>query len=416
MQVILVRQPIFDHQQNVFAYEILYRAEQRDSADGSVPLPAAISTSTDAALLLGLNRITRGKKAFIRCSAHTNITDVDVGLPANMVVVEVLDEVELDDRFIDACKGLRAAGYQLALGDFALRLDPMHPVFDLVDFIRVDQGKLSHADRMTTVDRTTVGRIKLLAHGVDTADEFQLALNAGCAHFQGNFFRYPEVISGKDIPSYKLNHLRILHELHRDDLDFAAMESVIRQDVALTFKLLNCVNSVFFGVRPTVSSIHHAMTLLGEREIRKWASLVILGGLTQDRPAELLVTSLVRAHFCGALASVAGLQNKAAEFFLMGLLSLLDAIVGRPMQEITQDMPLATALKTALVGGRNQYRDVLDLVLSYEKGDLENFLVQSFQFHLDEGLITDLYLLAIDLTEEAMQLYGPRGHREPAAT
>jgi len=226
--------------------------------------------------------------------------------------------------------------------------------------------------------------------------------------FQGNFFSKAVIISGKDLPSYKLNHLRILHELNRDDLDFEALETVIKRDVSLSYKLLNCVNSVFFGVRPSVSSIHHALTILGEHEIRKWASLVILGDLGQDKPAELLVTSLVRANFCESLASLLGLRDKAPELFLMGLLSLLDVMVGRPMKEIIQDMPLGKDIQTALVGGGNQYRDILDLVLSYEKGDLEHFLVQALELHLDEGLVTDAYLHAIDFTEEAMQLYGSR--------
>jgi c-di-GMP-related signal transduction protein len=137
--------------------------------------------------------------------------------------------------------------------------------------------------------------------------------------------------------------------------------------------------------------------------------MVLLRGLAQDKPAELLVTSLVRANFCGSLASLTGLSDKASELFLMGLFSLLDVMVSRPMDEIMKDMPLARDVKTALVGGRNQYGGILELVVSYEKGDLESFLVHTLEFVLDEGLITDLYLQSIDLAEEAMQLYGTRG-------
>jgi len=243
---------------------------------------------------------------------------------------------------------------------------------------------------------------------VDTREEFQLALDAGFDYFQGSFFNKPVVIPNRDIPAYKLNQLRILHELNRDDLDFGSLEKVIKQDAALSYKLLTCVNSVVFGVRPTVSSIRHALTLLGEHEIRKWASMVTLTDLAQDKPSELLVISLVRANFCASLAPLVGMRTKVQELFLVGLLSLLDVIVGRPMAELMQSMPLGSDIQTALLGGGNQYRAILSLVVSYERGDLERFFVQACELNMDEALVTDLYLRSIDLTEEAMQLYGPR--------
>jgi c-di-GMP-related signal transduction protein len=199
-----------------------------------------------------------------------------------------------------------------------------------------------------------------------------------------------------------------LHELHRENLDFDALEQVIKQDVALSYTLLNRVNTAFYGQRQTISSLHHALSLLGEREIRRWASLVVLNTLGRDQPHELLVTSLVRASFCESLAAPLGLPGKTAGFFLMGLLSLLDVFVGRPMEEIMEDMPLGMEVKSALTGGHNQHRNILDLVLNYEKGDIEQFLLHAAQLRLDETLITDLYLQAIDRAEDALQIYGSR--------
>jgi c-di-GMP-related signal transduction protein len=408
MDVYLVRKPIFDRRQQVMAYEILGRAQSSDSEEISLTSPPSCVIA-DVVLLIGLDRITRGKKAFIRCDPNAVTEEMKTQLPPSRVVIEVLGQKQIDDPLIASCKRLKDAGYELALGDLALGPDGMQQIFDLVDFFRIDFGTSPARVTKNFLEQAASAGVQLLACGVENRADFKLALESGYAYFQGSFFSKAEIISGKDIPGYKLNHLRMLNELSRDDLDFGALETIIKRDVSLSYTLLNCVNSVFFGVGTTVTSIRHALALLGEREIRKWASMVLLRGLAQDKPAELLVTSLVRANFCGSLAALTGLSDKASELFLMGLFSLLDVMVSRPMDEIMEDMPLARDVKTALVGGRNQYRGILELVVSYEKGDLENFLVHTLELVLDEGLITDLYLQSIDLAEEAMQLYGTRG-------
>jgi EAL and modified HD-GYP domain-containing signal transduction protein len=408
MDVFLVRKPIFDRRQSVFAYEILYREQQAHSQEGPLQQMAALSPATDAVLHPELHRITRGRKAFIRYGSGVLPSDSETLLPAPMVIVEILEELEPAAVFIESCRKLKAVGFQLALGDFALALDNTHPLLDLIDFIKIDFSERPDPEIKVVIDRIAAHEIKFIAHRVDTREEFQLALDAGFDYFQGSFFNKPVIIPNRDIPAYKLNQLRILHELNRDDLDFGSLEKVIKQDAALSYKLLTCVNSVVFGVRPTVSSIRHALTLLGEHEIRKWASMVTLTDMAQDKPSELLVISLVRANFCASLAPVAGMRTKVQELFLVGLLSLLDVIVGRPMAELMQSMPLGSDIQTALLGGGNQYRAILSLVVSYERGDLERFFVQACELNMDEALVTDLYLRSIDLTEEAMQLYGPR--------
>jgi c-di-GMP-related signal transduction protein len=408
MDVFLVRKPIFDRQQSVFAYEILYREQQTRSVESPLHQTEASSPETDTVLHPELHRITRGRKAFIRYGSGVLPTDSESLLPAPMVIVEILEDIDPGVVLIDSCQKLKAAGFHLAVGDFALALDSTHPLLDLVDFIKTDFNQRSTSEIKPVIDRIASRGIKFLAHGVDTREDFKLALDAGFDYFQGSFFNKAVVIPNRDIPAYKLNHLRILHELNRDDLDFGSLEKVIKQDAALSYKLLTCVNSVVFGVRPTVSSIRHALTLLGEHEIRKWASLVTLTDLAQDQPSELLVISLVRANFCASLAPVVGLRTKVQELFLVGLLSLLDAIVGRPMAELMQSMPLGSDIQTALLGGGNQYRAILSLVVSYERGDLERFFVQACELNMDEALVTDLYLRSIDLAEEALQLYGPR--------
>jgi c-di-GMP-related signal transduction protein len=404
MEIFVSRQPIFDRQQEVVGYE-LSCAKRSDPFQG---YRASLNEIGNTLLLIGLNRITGGKQAFIPVLGDLLLHDAGLSLPEALLVIEILEEVEPAEMLVETCRKLKEAGYRLVLGDFIIGNKNLSALLELVDIIKVDFTDSTPERRKTAIADTNHGKIRRLADRVGTREEFQEAYDAGFDLFQGFFFSKPAVVTGRDIPGYKLNNLKILNEVNRKDIDFADLEKVIRQDVTLSYKLLNFINSAFFGLRYDVSSIRHALTLLGEREIRRWASLVILCGLGEDKPSELLTTSLVRANLCEALASQAALEDKGPELFLMGLFSLVDVLVGRPMDQIVQSMPLAPDIKKALCGAENRYSELLKLVLDYERGDLEQFLQDASNLSIDEGTVTDLYLGAIEKAEEALRSYGPK--------
>jgi c-di-GMP-related signal transduction protein len=241
--------------------------------------------------------------------------------------------------------------------------------------------------------------VELLAEKIETREDFQEAVKLGFAYFQGFFFSKPEIIAGKDVPGYKLSYLEILKEICRETLDFPHFETIIDRDPPLCLKMLTYLNSVYFGLRHEVTSIGHALSLLGEKEIRKWAALAVMTHLGKDQPHELMRLSILRARFCESLAPKVNLATRESELFLMGLLSLMDTFLGRPLDELLDNIALSREIKKALLGQENAHRLVLDLVVNYEKGAWENISPIVSQLHLDENELPERYAGAVEFAE-----------------
>ena len=192
--------------------------------------------------------------------------------------------------------------------------------------------------------------IKLLAEKVETKEEFDQAAEMGYTCFQGYFFSKPVIISGKDIPGFKLTYLQMLQEINSPEMDFRKIEDLIKREVSVSYKLLRYINSAFFGLRRKVESIRQALALLGERNIKKWISLIALSSMGEDKPMELAASSLIRAQFCESLAPKMGMRDREHDLFLMGLFSMIDAIIDRPMAEILDELSISEDIKVALSG------------------------------------------------------------------
>lgn len=408
MQIFVARQPIFDQRLRVFGYELLYRSTAANRADFPDGDQATRSVIVNAFLHIGLPRLTGGKKAFINFTQNLLIEKVAFNLPRELTVIEILEDVMPDPELLLACRKFHDAGYTLALDDYLATSDHLRPLADLVDILKVDfrsnddEGKKAVAERV----RASAIHASLLAEKVETHEEFQWAVENGYTYFQGFFFSKPEIIPGSDVPGYKLNYLKMLQELHRKDLDYASLGDTIRRDVSLSYKLLNYINSAYFGIRQQVTSVRHAIMLLGEDEFRRWASLVILAGLGKDKPQELLVTSLIRANFCEALAEQMGWQSKKSELYLVGLLSLLDVFVGRPLPELLAEMPLSQAIKATLAADQSDFRPLLELVMLYEQASFADLDQVLQRLGLQAEAVAEVYLDAVDRTEKCLNLKG----------
>jgi len=403
MELFVARQPIFDIHQNVYGYELLYRSQRGNYYDGSDGDQASFSVIHNIFFLIGLENLTGGKKAFINFTKNLLVNDIAFSLPKEFLVIEVLENIEPDELIISTCTELKKSGYVLALDDFVMKNNFFNPLVELADIIKVDLRE-SRAEEMKEIAQQFASKgIKLLAEKTETLEEFKLAREMGYVYFQGYFFSKPIIISRKDIPSNKINHLQMLQEINREDLDLGSLEKIIKRDTSLTYKLLKYINSAFFGLRQPITSIKHALVLLGEYEVRKWASLILLTSIGQDKPAEILITSLVRAKFCESLVSEAAFKGKESALFLLGMFSMIDVLISRPMDEILEEILLPEDVKVALLGGENRYRDMLELALSYERGDWQFFSQYVSKLSLDEDKIPDLYLNSIDWAEKSLK-------------
>jgi c-di-GMP-related signal transduction protein len=400
MDIYVARQPIFDRGKNVFAYELLFRAGLNNCYDGRDPDEASLSVIRNLFLLMGTKKLTAGKKAFINFTRNLLLNDTAFYLPREAMVVEILENVEPDDAVLSACHRLGRSGYWLALDDFVLDKPALAPLVELAEFIKIDFRSCGAGEQREAVERLKSDSVHLLAEKVETQEEFDSAFEMGYAYFQGYFFCKPVIVSSKEIPGYKLNYLHMMQEINRRDLEFGGLERIIRRDTSLCYKLLQYINSAFFSLRQPVMSISHALVLLGEREVRKWASLVALTGLAQDRPKELMISSLMRAKFCEALAGQWGCETNEA--FLMGMFSTLDVLIGRPLAEILEEMPISEQVKQALLGGANRYRELLDILFCYERGDWENVVTRSRASSVRPERVTEVYLESLQWAEDML--------------
>ena len=235
----------------------------------------------------------------------------------------------------------------------------------------------------------------MLAEKVETREEFELAQEMGYTLFQGYFFSQPVIISRQDIPGGRIQLLQLLREINRPDIDLRELAGIISRDVSISYKLLRYINSAAFNLIVKVKSIEQALNLLGQAEVRKWASLLALTGLSEDQPWEIVSSSVVRAKLSEMVAPLVGLADRATDMFLMGLFSLLDAIYGRPLEEILHELPLASDVKKALLSGETKAGRLLSAVIAQEQGNWDGLRRAAESLGLDEDKLPDLYQKAI---------------------
>ena len=390
----MARQPIFDRKEKIFAYELLFRQGNENfynSLDGDKATGDVISNSF---LTIGMDTLTGGKRGFINFTANLLKNQIAYSLPKEYLGIEVLEDVEPEKDIILACKQLKEAGYLIILDDFVFE-PKFWPLIDLADIIKVDFLRTDGHERKNILKRVGLRKIKFLAEKVETRDDFLQAFHMGYCYFQGYYFCKPVVISGNSIPLFKLNCLRLMEEINNTEVDFEKINYFIKGDVSLSYNLLKFINSSAFGLKTKINSIKQALVLLGLSEVRKWASIIVLQNIGEDKPNELVVNSVVRATFGEALARKTILKEQANNIFLMGMFSLIDAFLDRPLANVLEELPITNEIKRALLGEENQIRPFLDLILAYEKADWVNFSVYAKKVHIDESEVPNLYLQAL---------------------
>lgn len=367
MQVFVARQPIFDTRKRVVAYELLFRSSMDNwfpKIDGDV---ASSKVINDALTTFDLRTLTAGKKAYVNVTRRVLCEGLYTILPPRRTVIELLETVDADAETIAAVRSARAAGYDVALDDFVAR-PALEPLVSLVNILKVDFLVTTPEECRRIREHNRGRKMTLLAEKLETAAHVRDAEQMGYTLFQGYFFQRPEIISREDIPPSKLTYVRFLRELQAPTLDFDGIEAIIKHDVSLSVKLLKFLNSAAFGWRSRVTSLKQALVLLGERPFRKWASLIAIVGMSSDRPPELALVSLTRAKFAERLCPNIGLAGRELDAFLIGLLSALDAMVGRPMPELLAEISVSPEIDGALLRQDTTLGRLRALVMAYERG------------------------------------------------
>jgi len=391
IEVHVARQPIFDVSLNVFGYELLFRNNVTHSYDGLDGDQATYDVIANSFLVIGIETLTNGKKAFINFTTNSLKNSVPAMLPRELVAVEVLEDVIPDEEIINACKNLKKKGYLLVLDDFVFKPEYM-PLIELTDIIKVDFRMTPRKERQEMIQRLSDYSIKFLAEKVETQEEFQDALEMGYSYFQGYFFCKPSILSSKSLPGYKTNYFHILQEINQPEIEFKQIEAIIRRDVSLSYQLLKFINSSVFGLKRTISSLQQALVLLGQKELMKWISLIALKNIANDKPGELILQSLIRARFAEKLAISKMLKQQAPDAFLMGMLSHIDVLLDRPLHEVLDEISLTEEIKNALLETEHNLFSLLyKLIQSYERGDWKAYSGYVAEMGIDEREVMESY-------------------------
>src|SRR5579871_455804 len=371
MEVFVARQAIFDRKREVYAYELLYRSSAaRNEFDGTAADVATRQVIASSLLSIGLENMLSGKKAFLNFDHRLLSDGAHLSLPRQAIVIEILETVEPTADLIALCRSISDQGYSIALDDFVSR-PQMEPLIQLAKLIKVDLRATSRCEQERLLRTYKPRGITMLAEKVETYEEFEWARNAGYDLFQGYFFAKPAIVSGRQIPALQATCLRLLRESQRPELDFPRLEAMIRDDVSLTFKLLRYANSALFSRREKTSTIGRALLVLGENGVRRWIALATLPMLATSKPGELITLSIVRARFCERLAQLGGFEQHG-DAFMMGMFSLLDALIDCPLDEALREVELESAITDALLGiaaERDRLASIYRLARRYEVGD-----------------------------------------------
>jgi len=401
VDVYLGRQPILDRGWNIAGYELLFRSSRANFSDATDDVFATSQVIVNAVLGVGLDRLLGGKPAFIKFDRTLLLGDWTTLLPPDKVVIEILETVPPEQAILSACEKLHQQGYALALHDCGGdgRTEAFAP---FVDILKVDFQKTSPADQESMVRRYEKLNIRMVAEKVETESEFRRASQLGYDYFQGFFFASPTVLQTARVPASQMSGLRLMTQIQREELDFSAIEELIRHDISFSHSLLTYLNSAAFHWADRIESVRQGLLLLGSEEIRKWVSMASLSSLGQNRPPVLMAQVLMRGRFCEVIASSAKLSLGNSDPFLAGMFSLLDAILQRPLEWILDELNVGPNIRNALLNSWDE-GDALSLVLrivkSYELAAFRDVEAAAQVLHLSPDALSACYLESLAWVE-----------------
>lgn len=396
-QTLLARQPIFDHQQRVIAYELL--------ASGSGHLDAMLEVDPDAEsgselLLHAYTSISdqgeiKRVPAFIRVSQKMILEGSMPALPARQVVICLrLTEPENRD-LLRAIHAMVKEGYRFALYDFSY--SPQYDMaLKLAKIVRIDVTGMEAAEIRAQAEQLAPFKSTLLAGNISSFEALEHCIDSGYKLFQGSFLSKPKAVKGRKVSANHIALMQLIQELQKPSTTPETLEDLIIRDPILTYKLLRIVNSAAYSLVRQVESVAEAVVLLGMEQVRKWATLIAVSA-NKEKPEELTRILLTRGHMCETIAQSENLPNPSG-FFMVGMMSGLHAMLDIDQPTLLEQLPLGDEIKQALSEGKGAMGRVLTQVMAYESGDWDQ-LPSDF----DVALYEAAYRHSLKWTKESMQ-------------
>ncbi len=387
----IARQPILAPDENVIGYELIFR-ETPEDVRPTADTDSATRTAIDTLNLIGLGVLCDGRSAFIPCTHSMLLMGYFSLLTPAEVVIELQGKVPDNQEVRTACQGLKKAGFRIALDNFAPG-DRRLGLVPYADYLKVDIRQYPLEQCAALSARHASQLCRMLATKVETRQDFVNAKNNGFSLYQGYFFRHPEKLRARQIPANQAIYMRLLQAVAKPTLDFPEIEELIKRDLSLCYRLLRYLNSPLLGLASPVTSVRHALTLLGERETVRWIRMATTLVMAQDKSSDLVLSSLVRARFCELLAPK--VPHGKSDLFLMGMLSLMDSILEMPIGVLIEELCLDPDLKAQLLSGKSGSRTPLspiyELMIAREAGNWEVVTTVGKQLGLSLYFISQTY-------------------------
>lgn len=389
------RQPIFEADQQVFGYELLYRDGLQNSAQVLDGNEATARVLVNTFCELGFEQIVGKAKAFINMTDSIFLEHLYEILPPEQVVLEVLETVKPTPEVLQTLKRVREQGYLIALDDFVFG-EEYREFVELAHFIKFDVLALDPGQLEEQVNALQAYPLRFLAEKVENLDVFLRCQKLGFELFQGYYFCKPEIIKGARLSGNRMSLVLLLAKLQQENITIPELEELIKTDLALSVKLLRYVNSAFVGLPKTVGTISQAICMVGTDRMRQWASVMVLANF-DAKPLELMRVALIRAKMCEEVCQARSIPSGPG--FTVGLFSVLDAFFDCEMSQLLEKLPLSEPIQLALLERQGDLGTVLDDVMAYEQNrwdDLEGGDVTL-------SLLRNLYWQSIGWTDQVLK-------------
>ncbi len=378
----VARQPILDRLRRTFGYELLFRTgwENRFSADGEV----ASRHMIDNAVAFGMESLVGDAVPFVNCTRDLLLKGLPTLLP-NHTVLEVLENVEVDDALVTACKRLSAQGYRLALDDYDFS-DQWAPLLDICTYVKVDFRSSTQHQRLDLLHRLRFKSLQFVAEKIEDENEFRVAMEEGFHLFQGYFFTRP-VVLGRPALSTVINRFRFLQELGKPGFNATEILRLIKEEPTITYRMLRLANSAAMGMREPLSNLRTALAMIGEEQFRKMAFTAMTSELCGGQTMETLRFILQKARFCELMAPHLGME--ASEMYLFGMLSVMQSTLSLSDADLSQGLKLQPELVEALQGAGNRANVILENFEAHSQGDWPVFTDSATRLSLREDLLSN---------------------------
>lgn len=371
-EIFIGRQPILDRKQELFAYELLFRSgNKQNAANVRDDLSATANVISHAFADLGIEQALGPYKGFINCDESILLSDMLEILPSDKIVLEVLETVEVTPAIVERCTELKARGFTLALDDFVDYEEKWKPLLELVEIVKVDLLLLSPQAMLDTTRALQRWPLQLLAEKVDSREMADHCHKLGYHLFQGYYFAKPTIVAGKKLGHSQLALVRLLG-LVLEDAETQELEGVFKHEPGLAINLMRLTNSVATGVRTKVTSMRHAITVLGRRQLQRWLQLLLYTDPRGGNVASpLLQLAATRGRLMELLASKLhpGKRDFEDQAFMTGIMSLMPTLMGAPMEEILRGINIAGNVIDALEKHEGELGAMLTLTEALEIGD-----------------------------------------------